>query len=294
MGDLSVGSLTQLISRTMPEEDPDACVENDAAAVATYIHETFYSKAARVRNRPPKIALSRLTGQQLRQSIADLYGHFTKPPGTSDRRGVKATYYNGTSRKPEELRIDRIDNVIDFDFGENSPGVEIDPKSYLIHWEGSLKVDQTGRYQIVLRSTCSCMMEFGSRNRQLINNHVQSKGRDEFRREIFLTAGRAYPFEISFLQRKRKTEQPPARISLSWIPPGGIEEVVPKQHLIPEQLADSFPLQAKLPPGRSQLWLRPRHVGQSAMGRINDGDSHRICRDRHRRTLSQVSTPIPK
>ena len=248
VGDLSVGSLTQLISRTMPEEDPDACVENDAAAVATYIHETFYSEAARVRNRPPKIALSRLTGQQLRQSIADLYGHFTKPPGTSDRRGVKATYYNGTSRKPEELRIDRIDNVIDFDFGENSPGAEIDPKSYLIHWEGSLKVDQTGRYQIVLRSTCSCMMEFGSRNRQLINNHVQSKGRDEFRREIFLTAGRAYPFEISFLQRKRKTEQPPARISLSWIPPGGIEEVVPKQHLIPEQLADSFPLQAKLPP----------------------------------------------
>ena len=248
VGDLSVGSLTELISRTMPEEDPDTCTGEDAAAVATYIHTTFYSEAARVRNRPPRIAMSRLTGEQLRQSIADLYGHFTKPPAISDQRGAKATYYNGTSRKSEELQIDRVDNVIDFEFGTESPGDGIDPKSYLIHWKGSLKVDKTGRYQIVLRSSCSCMMEFGSRNRELINNHVQSEGRDEFRRDIFLTAGRAYPFEISFLQRKRKTKQPPARVSLSWIPPGGIEEVIPQQNLIPEQLADTFALQAKLPP----------------------------------------------
>lgn len=248
VGDLSVGSLTELISRTMPEEDADACTGEDAAAVATYIHTAFYSEAARVRNRPPRIAMSRLTGEQLRQSIADLYGHFTKPTAISDQRGVKATYYNGTSQKAEELKIDRVDNVIDFEFGTESPGDGIDPKSYRIHWEGSLKVNRTGRYQIVLRSSCSCMMEFGSRNRELINNHVQSEGRDEFRRDIFLTAGRAYPFEISFLQRKRKTKQPPARVSLSWIPPGGIEEVIPKENLIPEQLADTFALQAKLPP----------------------------------------------
>ena len=137
--------------------------------------------------------MSRLTGEQLRQSIADLYGHFTKPPATSDQRGVKATYYNGTSRKSEELKIDRVDKVIDFEFGTESPGDGIDPKSYLIHWEGSLKVDKTGRYEIVLRSTCSCMMKFGSRNRELINNHVQSEGRDEFRREMFLTGRPSLP-----------------------------------------------------------------------------------------------------
>ena len=248
VGDLSVDSLTKLIGRTMPEEDPDACVGDNAAAVAAYIHTSFYSEAARVRNRPPRVALSRLTGQQLRQSIADIYGHFNKPPATSDQRGVKASYYNGTSRKSEELRIDRTDKVIDFDFGAEPPGEGIDPKSYLIHWEGSLKVDRTGRYQIVLRSSCSCMMDFGSRNRELINNHVQSEGRNEFRRDIYLTAGRAYPFEITFLQRKRKTKQPPARISLAWIPPGGTEAVIPTQNLIPEQLADTFALQAKLPP----------------------------------------------
>lgn len=248
VGDLSIGSLTDLISQTMPEENPGACTGKDAVAVATYIHTTFYSEAARVRNRPPRISMSRLTGEQLRQSIADIYAHFTKPPTTSAQRGVKANYYNGSSRKSEELKIDRIDNVIDFDFGNDSPGEGIDAKSYLVQWKGSLKIDRTGRYQIVLRSSCSCMMEFGSRNRELINNHVQSEGRDEFRRDLFLTAGRAYPFEISFLQRKRKTKQPPALISLSWIPPGGIEEIIPRENLIPEQLSDTFALQAKLPP----------------------------------------------
>ncbi len=248
IGDLSISSLSKLISKTMPEDDPDACVGDDAAAVAAYIHASFYSKAARVRNRPPRIALSRLTGEQLRQSIADLFGHFMKPSVTTDVRGVKADYYNGTSKKTEEKRIERIDDVIDFDFGKESPGKEIDPKSYLIHWQGSLKVNRTGRYEIVLRSTCSCMMDFGSDRRELFNNHVQSEGREEFRRSLHLTAGRAYPFEISLYQRKRKTEQPPAKISLSWVPPGGTQEVIPKRHLIPERLAGTFPLQAKLPP----------------------------------------------
>ena len=248
VGDLSVGNLTKLISQTMPENDADACVGEEAAAVAAYIHASFYGEAAQLRNRPPRVAMSRLTAEQLRQSIADLYGHFTKPPSTSDQRGVKAGYYNGTSRKSEARRIDRIDPVIDFDFGEKSPGGDIDPKNYLIEWEGSLKVDRSGRYEIVLRSSCSCIMKFGSDKRELVNNHVQSEGRDEFRRSMHLTAGRAYPFEIRFLQRKRKTKQPPARISLSWIPPGSVEEVIPTQNLIPEKLSDTFPLQAKLPP----------------------------------------------
>ena len=51
-GDLAVGGLGELIAETMPEEDPQSCVGEDAEAVAFYIHETFYSEAARVRNRP--------------------------------------------------------------------------------------------------------------------------------------------------------------------------------------------------------------------------------------------------
>ncbi len=91
-------------------------------------------------------------------------------------------------------------------------------------------------------------MYFGDGDRTLINNHVQSEGKEEFRRTIHLTAGHAYPIKIDFIQRKRKTKQPPAKISLSWVLPGGTEEIIPQANLIPDWLPPSFPLQTKLPP----------------------------------------------
>jgi mono/diheme cytochrome c family protein len=248
VGDLTPRELTEVIIDTMPEEDPESCVGEDAAAVAVYLHETFYGLAAQQRNRPPRIAMARLTGQQLRQSLADLYGYFGSDPWTVEDRGVGASYYEGSQRKNDKKKIERVDREIDFDFADQGPGEGIDPKEYRVHWSGSLKVDRGGRYEIILRSSCSCLMSFGDDDRELINNHVQSEGKEEFRRTLQLTAGRAYPFEIDFIQRKRKTEQPPARISLSWIPPGGIEEIIPERHLLPQQLPSAFSLQAKLPP----------------------------------------------
>jgi cytochrome c553 len=61
-GDLTVGELAELIADTMPEDEPETCVGEDAEAVAAYLHHTFYSEAAQVRNRPPHAPLSRLTG----------------------------------------------------------------------------------------------------------------------------------------------------------------------------------------------------------------------------------------
>ncbi|MEM8666791.1 MAG: DUF1588 domain-containing protein [Planctomycetota bacterium] len=247
-GDLTIGELTELISDTMPEGEPEACVAEDAKAVSAFIYESFYSEAARLRNRPPRIALSRLTAEQLRQSLADLYGSMSGSPWTESKRGLKGRYYNGVRRKDEAKKIERIDTALEFDFGRDGPGEGIEPTDFGIVWNGSLIVDRTGKYELVLRSTCSCTMDFGGDRRILINNHVQSAGREEFRRTLYLTGGRAYPMEIEFYQRKRKTEQPPAKVSLSWVPPGGQEEVIPQANLMPVEMPDTFALQAKLPP----------------------------------------------
>lgn len=248
VGDMSVGGLADLIAKTMPEEDPEACVGEDANAVASFIHHEFYSEAARIRNRPPRISLARLTGEQLRQSMADLYGHFQGQASLEDRRGVDAKYYAANRGANDKLKLERIDQVIDFDFGEKSPAEGIEPEEFYINWQGSLKVDQSGRYEIILRSTCSCMLKFGANDRELVNNHVQSEGKEEFRRTLQLTAGREYPFSLEFIQRKRKTKQPAAKVSLSWIPPNGVEEIIPHQHLLPSRMPATFSLQTKLPP----------------------------------------------
>lgn len=248
VGDLSAGELTKVIADTMPEEDPETCVGEDAAAVAYFIHHAFYSPAAQLRNRPPSAQFSRLTGAQLRQSIADLYGHFQNPVWREQKHGLKGLYFKGPHWKKENIKIDRIDPALDFDFGTESPGEGIDAKEFYIEWTGSLKTDHTGRYEIVLRSSCSSMMYLGHVNREFINNHVQSAGKTEFRHSIVLTAGRLYPIKIGFMQRKRKTEQPPASVSLSWVAPGGVEERIPTQNLIPELMPGTFSLQTKLPP----------------------------------------------
>ena len=247
-GDMTTGELTRIIHDTMPDGEADQCVGEDARAVAEYIHYAFYSEAAQIRNRPPRIGLARLTASQLRQSIADLYAHFDGVPGVTEQQGVKAIYFNGQRWKNEEKKIERTDPVIDFDFGHESPGEGIEAKSFYIYWEGGLKADVTGRYEIVVRSTCSFVMDFGKIGRRLIDNHVQSGDKTEFRETLTLTAGRVYPFKIDFIQRDRKTELPPARISLSWVPLHGVEEIVPMQNLVPFAPQATFSLQTQLPP----------------------------------------------
>ncbi len=247
-GDASRTELVQLISDTMPEEDPGTCVGEDAEAVAAFVFEHFYSAAAQIRNRPPRVGLARLTGPQLRQSLADLYSHFRGTPQVTEKRGVKAIYFDGPSWKNEKKKIERVDPVIQFDFGHNSPGDGIDPKAFYIYWEGGVLANVTGRYEIIVRSTCSFVMDFGKIGRELINNHVQSGDKTEFRRTVTLTTGRVYPFKIDFIQRERKTEKPPASISLSWIPPGGTEQLIPKRNLISDVATPTFSLELELPP----------------------------------------------
>lgn len=247
VGDSSVGELSELIADTMPEGEPDRCVAEDANAVAEYIHYAFYSEAARIRNRPPRVTLARLTANQLRNSLADIYAHFEGVPQVSDQRGIKGIYFDGDRWKDDKKKIERTDPVINFDFGREGPGSEISPKGFLIYWEGGIYPEVSGSYQITVRSTCSFTMDFGKLGRTFIDNHVQSGDKTEFRETVYLVAGRVYPFKIQFVQRKRSTEQPPASISLSWTPPNQTEQIIPTRNLVPGWAPPTYALQTDLP-----------------------------------------------
>ncbi|MDP1562449.1 MAG: DUF1588 domain-containing protein [Pirellulaceae bacterium] len=249
VGDDSVGQLTHVIAQTMPEGSPEDCQGEDATAVAMFMHHAFYSEAAQLRNRPPQKAFSRLTANQLRQSYSDLYASlhngllWPKPD-----RGIKGVYFNGEQWKNEEKKIDRVDPTIDFDFAQNGPGSDIQANKFYIHWSGGLKVDHSGEYEIVVHCSTSFQLKLGREGVEFFDNHVQSGNQTEFRRTIFLTAGRVYPLRIDMRQRERKTEPPPAFIRVAWVPPGGTEEIIPTHHLIPDWCPPSFSLQTNLPP----------------------------------------------
>lgn len=258
-GDASIGELTAIISDTMPEEDPEQCVGSDAEAVAAYIHHQFYSEAAQLRNRPPQLALQRLTGDQLRSSLSDLYGHFAsirrdKWDERTTQQGLEAKYYNGTKWDDESRKIVRTDPVLDFDFQLHGPqnvdgsDAGIGGEEFHAHWSGGVRVEETGRYELIIRSTTSFTCTFGHDQNQLIDNHVQSAGRNEFRRTLELTGGRTYLIKIDLNQRKRKGETPPSSISLSWVPPGGVEEIVPARQLVPGWVPAALRLETNMPP----------------------------------------------
>ncbi len=253
VGDASVGELAQIIAETMPEGDPDACVGDEAAAVSAYIHAAFYGEAAQLRRRPPRAVLQRLTGTQMRQSLTDLYAATEHTLTTARetmqaKQGLKATYFNGPRWDKKNLKIERVDPVVDFRWGHDSPGGDIGAEEFFVHWEGGLRVPQTGRYEIVVRSDCSFELSLGDRDDKLIDNHVQSEGRTEFRRFVTLTGGRVYPIWIDLNQRKRKTEQPPANITLAWVPPGGVEQVIPATHLYSDWCPNVLRLETEFPP----------------------------------------------
>lgn len=247
-GDLSVRELSQRIGKTMPEGEPDKCVGEDANAVAAFIHNAFYSEEARIRNDPPRIRLTHLTGNQLRQSIADLYSHFHGVQTPKPERGLSGVYFTGSRPNRKNQKIERVDGQLNFDWKNDGPGAGIDAKDFFVRWQGGLKVDETGTYDIVVESTCAFIFWLGHNRREFINNRVQSGYKTRFERSIVLTGGRVYPIQIEFFQRKRKTEQPPAKFSLSWVPPHGTPAVVPQRNLVPGWVQPAYSLQAKLPP----------------------------------------------
>lgn len=247
-GDLTATGLAKVISRTMPEGSPEECVGEDAATVAQWMHAEFYGEAAQIRNNPPRVTFGRLTGPQLRQSLADLYAQQAGIASTVEERGLLADYFDAANFSKDSRKIQRTDPVIEFDFGKEGPGSDINPEEYGIHWKGGLLITETGQYEITIRSTCSFTCQLGDYGRMFIDNHVQSGDATEFRKSLSFTGGRVYPLQIKMRQRKRKTEQPPVRIALSWTPPGGTEQIIPQHHLLPTSVPPTFALQTWLPP----------------------------------------------
>lgn len=126
-GDLSVGQLANLIDETMPEDDPEKCVGEDARKVAEYIHDSFYSITAQARNKPPRVELVRLTNRQYQNAVMDLVGSFRGQGQKVEPKGLRGEYYNSRQMSQNNRVIDRVDPVISFNFGNRRPNEPEEP-----------------------------------------------------------------------------------------------------------------------------------------------------------------------
>ena len=243
-GDRSIKSLARLIERTMPEDEPEAVLGDDASKVAGFIYHAFYSPKAQERLLPPpRIELLRLTVPQYRNAVSDLIGSFAAIHTTQPKRevaltpsplehGLSAEYFQSKGMsKADKLLIERIDSTIDFDFGEGSPSEKIAPDQFSAIWEGSLIANETGYYEFRISTQNGTRLYLNAENtgkrrklrddssllgqQAVIDAWVSSGTMREHTARVFLLGGRHYPIRLEFFKYKEKT----ASIKFEWKAP---------------------------------------------------------------------------
>jgi hypothetical protein len=271
-GSRSVEQLARLITRTMPKDAPKKCSPEDAEKVAGYVYNTFYSREARERNKPPRIELSRLTVRQYRNTVTDLVGTFRTAGHWGDQRGLRGEYFKSRNFRDGNRGIDRLDPVVRFDFGTDGPDKTFDANQFSIRWEGSVLAPETGEYDFFVRTEHAARLWVNDPKRPLIDAWVRSGNDTEHRASIFLLGGRAYPVRLEFSKAKQgvddsKTKKPPpavkASVALEWKVPGRSAEVIPPHNLSPERGPEVFVLATPFPPDdRSLGWERGTSVSR--------------------------------
>ena len=257
-GKLSLLALAGKIERTMPEDDPGACVGEDAKAVADYIFHAFYSPSAR-KNKAVRQDLARLTVPQFRTSVADVVASFRGGSGNlpPKERGLTGSYYgrrgfNGDKELAGKDKFKRVEPGIQFDFGAAVPllpeGVAFPATDeFSIRWEGGLWAPATGEYEFVMKTRNGAVLWVNNHDWEggrLIDGEVASSNEvRELSGRVFLTGGRAYPLRLEFFKFKEVN----ASIELWWKAPDGVLEPIPTRVLTPNWTHESLIVKTPFP-----------------------------------------------
>ena len=232
VGKKSIASLAKYIHRTMPEDDEDTVIDDDALRVAEYIHAAFYSPEAQAKIKPVRKDFLRRTQQQHRRSITDIVQSFRGRAWMGGENGLRGHYYQKekmNNRKKELVK--RVDPIIIFDIHKNH-GIEgLDPKAHAIYWSGSILPPETGTYQFRVNTPNGVRVflnEPGQKNDAFIDAWVSSGNQmRSVEAPIFLLGGHAISIVIDFVCYKEEKSS----LSLDWKPPHGTWEPVPSRVL---------------------------------------------------------------
>lgn len=273
-GEKSRENLLAYIAQEMPEDRPGSLSDADAKAISKFVYETYYSKAARIRNAPPRIELSRLTVRQYRNAVADLIGSFRNAPQWGEIRGLRGEYFNSREFQSSKRLIDRTDPEVKFDFGTKGPEPEkFDSFQFSIRYSGSVMAPESGEYDFIVRTDHALRLWVNDDKTPLIDAWVKSGKDTEFRGTITLLAGRAYPIKLEFSKAKqgvddsKKAKKPPptpAFIELLWKRPRQVIEIIPSRFLTPTRFPESFVVTTPFPPDdRSVGWERGTSISKA-------------------------------
>jgi hypothetical protein len=235
VGKKSIQSLAKYIHRTMPEDDEDAVIDEDARLVAEYIHRAFYSPEAQGKLKPVRRDLLRLTQHQHRRALADIVANFRWRPNLGESHGLSAEYFNKEKMDDRKGKLaKRIDQQISFDLASDHGVAGIDPKGFSIFWRGSLLPPETGTYQFRLKTPNGARLwlnHANSNDEPTIDAWVSSGNvMRESTAAVFLLGGHTVPLELHFISYQEKVSS----VVLEWKTPHGAWEAIPSDYIYPE------------------------------------------------------------
>lgn len=274
VGRKSLKQLVTYVSKTMPEDDPGSCTGPDAEKVSAFIFEKFYSPEAQERNKPPRIELARLTVRQYRNAVSDLVSGFRFEPKADGQQGLKAEYFNGRGFRNDRRVLERIDPVVDFDWGTDSPMAgKVEATEFAVRWSGSVTAPKTGEYEFVVRTDHGFRLWVNDLAKPLIDGGVKSGKDTEFPAQLFLVGGRSYAVRLEFTKAKQGVDDSkknpnrptlPAMAHLDWKRPGGVRETIPARHLAPTDAPERYVVSTAFPPDdRSLGWERGTTISKA-------------------------------
>jgi hypothetical protein len=138
-----------------------------------------------------------------------------------------------------------------FDFGTNSPFPEkTGTNGFSMKWQGSLIADESGDYELTLKTPNGTRLWLNDEDRPLIDGSVASGEFSEHKTTLRLIGGRRYPLRLDFFKAPRDKS---AALTLQWKPPHGAVQPIPAHNLSPDRAVTSYVVTTPFPPDDSSV-----------------------------------------
>ena len=236
VGKKSIASLTKYIHRSMPEDDEDAVIDDDARAVSEYMFHAFYSPEAQAKLKPVRKDLLRRTQHQHRRALADLVASFRGNSNLGDKNGLFARYFNKEKMNNQKGKLaERTDTWIGFDVKSDHKIKNLNPKAFSINWSGSIMPPETGTYGFRISTPNGARLwlnDIDNNTDPLIDAWVSSNNKmRQVEKSTFLLGGHSISLYLDYVSYKENVSS----IQFEWKPPHGTWQAIPQRYLSPKR-----------------------------------------------------------
>jgi beta-glucosidase len=153
-------------------------------------------------------------GFRMKDDIFPITADLVAVPG-GDKRGFHAEYFNNPDFEGNPSIV-RVDSTIAFDWSQRSPGNGVPADDFSARWTGSLKVDETGAYEISVltdnqmrvyiddQPVLDSKAKVGLKGTDLLRSQEVAQGRVK-RAVLNLSGDRAYALKVEYIENKDKS-----------------------------------------------------------------------------------------